>query len=188
MIGSREDLQEYLEADKRALGITKPFPFPFVDEVWKYEIALQKREFYHNVPGILHGLMHVYWRFRHHRLGVKLGLQVPVNTCGKGLRINHFGLLVINPHARIGEGFNVHQGVNIGSSIKPEDVPIIGDNVFVGPGAKLFGKITIADHVAVAAGAVVNKSFTTPNVTIGGVPAKIINSTRGNPYDLDCWN
>ena len=58
---------------------------------------------------------------------------------------------------------------------KEEEAPIIGDNCFIGPGAKLFGKIKIGDNVAIGANAVVNKSFG-DNVTIAGVPAKIVNN------------
>ena len=49
---------------------------------------------------------------------------------------------------------------------------MIGDNVYLGPGAKLFGKITIADGCAIGAGAVVTKSFITPNMAIAGNPAR----------------
>ena len=52
--------------------------------------------------------------------------------------------------------------------------PILGDNVYIGPGAKLFGKITIADNISIGANAVVTKSFEQENISIAGVPAKII--------------
>jgi serine O-acetyltransferase len=55
--------------------------------------------------------------------------------------------------------------------------PKIGDNVYIGPGAILFGDIIIADNVTIAANATVNANIETPNVTIGGTPAKII---KGN--------
>lgn len=54
------------------------------------------------------------------------------------------------------------------------EVPIIGDNCFIGPGAKVFGKIKIGNNVAIGANAVVNKDVPS-NVTVAGVPAKIIN-------------
>ena len=76
--------------------------------------------------------------------------------------------------------------MNIGQNISGDEVPTIGDNVFVGPGVKIYGNITIADNIAIAAGSVVTHSFTTPNVTIGGVPAKVINPDRGNPFVAHC--
>lgn len=109
-------------------------------------------------------------------------MQIPPNTCDSGLHINHHGLLIISNSAKIGKFFNVHQGVNIGENIEPGKAPVIGDNVFVGPGVKIYGDITIADNIAIAAGSVVTKSFLEPDVTIGGVPAKVINKDRGNPF------
>ena len=58
---------------------------------------------------------------------------------------------------------------------REEEAPEIGDNCFIGPGAKIFGKIKIGDNVAIGANAVVNKSFGN-NVTIAGVPAKVVNN------------
>lgn len=55
-------------------------------------------------------------------------------------------------------------------------VPVIGDNCYIGPGAKLFGDIRIGNNVAIGANSVVNKSFE-DNVTIAGVPAKIVNKS-----------
>ena len=57
--------------------------------------------------------------------------------------------------------------------------PTIGDNCFIGPGAKLFGDIKIGDNVAIGANAVVNKDFG-DNVTIAGVPAKVVSKKGTN--------
>ena len=51
----------------------------------------------------------------------------------------------------------------------------LGNNVYIGPGAKIFGDIKIADGIAIGANSVVNKSFTEPNIGIAGVPAQKIN-------------
>jgi serine O-acetyltransferase len=64
--------------------------------------------------------------------------------------------------------------VNIGASGGRSEAPQIGDNVYIAPGAKIYGDITIADGIAIGANAVVNDSFLEPNVTIAGVPAKKI--------------
>ena len=83
----------------------------------------------------------------------------------------HYGTLVVNKDARIGNNCRIHVGVNIGGF--NGGVPVIGDNVYIGPGAKIFGGITIGNNVSIGANAVVNKSFP-DNVVIAGVPAKII--------------
>ena len=111
-----------------------------------------------------------------------MGWDIPINTFGPGLRINHFGLIVVNGNARIGAFCDIHQGVNIGQhGTSPEDVPTIGDNVWIGPGAKIFGRITIADECAIGANAVVNKSFDESNIAIAGIPAKKV-ADMGNMY------
>lgn len=48
MIKSKEDLFYYLECDKKALQISHKRPRLFTDEIWRYEIALRKMEYYTN--------------------------------------------------------------------------------------------------------------------------------------------
>jgi len=55
---------------------------------------------------------------------------------------------------------------------------MIGDNVYIGPGAKIFGAITIGDGVAIGANAVVHHDVSS-GVTVGGVPARVI-SKKGS--------
>lgn len=107
-------------------------------------------------------------------------MQVPCNVFDYGLRINHFGLLVVNEKCKIGKFCDIHQGVNIGMSFDGQ-VPTIGDNCFIGPGAKIFGNIVIGNGVAIGAGSVVSKSFEEDNITIVGNPARKIKNT-GNIY------
>ncbi|GAA3319001.1 hypothetical protein GCM10020331_024100 [Ectobacillus funiculus] len=52
-------------------------------------------------------------------------------------------------------------------------VPKIGNNVYIGPGAKIFGGITIGNNVSIGANSVVTKDVP-DNVTVVGIPAKII--------------
>ena len=48
-------------------------------------------------------------------------------------------------------------------------VPVLGDFIFIGPGAKLFGDIKIGNGVRVGANAVVNKSVS-DRMTVFGCP------------------
>lgn len=50
----------------------------------------------------------------------------------------------------------------------------IGDNVFIGTGAKIIGDIHIADNVVIGAGAVVTRDILEPGITVAGVPARKI--------------
>ena len=69
-------------------------------------------------------------------------------------------------------------GKNIG---KDNTSPKIGNNVWIGPGARIYGNITLGDNVVVGVNSVVNKSFPS-NITIAGVPARIINNKGYNDY------
>ena len=82
----------------------------------------------------------------------------------------------MNPNAKIGKNCRIHVGVNIGSAADSDETPVIGDNVYIGPGAKIFGGIVIGNNTVIGANAVVNKSFPEGGVTIGGIPAKIISA------------
>ena len=106
-----------------------------------------------------------------------MGWDIPINVFGPGLKINHFGLIVINDNVRIGAFCDIHQGVNIGQHGNCST----GNNVWIGPGAKLFGKIVIADGCAIGANSVVNKSFEEKGISIAGIPAKKV-SNIGNKW------
>ena len=168
-------LYEFLEADKIALGREGRKP-KINDLIWKYEILLRKCEFYGNSKGFLKKIFGAYYRYKKFKLGLLCGFSIPPNTVGKGLCIAHVGPIIINSKAKIGEYCKIHVGVNIGADARRgEDVPVIGNHCYIAPGAKIFGKVVIGDYVAIGANAVVNKSFPMSNVTIAGVPAKIIN-------------
>ncbi len=111
-----------------------------------------------------------YWILKRN-LGLKMGFTIPKNCFGPGLCIAHYGLLVVNSKARIGANCRVHARVNIGE--KDGKAPIIGDNFYIGPGAKIFGAIKIGNNVSIGANAVVNMTFP-DNCLMTGIPAKII--------------
>lgn len=112
-------------------------------------------------------ILKVYFRF----LSIYLGFTIAPNTCGPGLNLYHWGTIVISPEAKIGARATINVCVNVGRH--GEYAPMIGDDVFIGPGAKLYGKIKIGNGVQIGANAVVNKDFP-DHVVIAGVPAKII--------------
>jgi serine O-acetyltransferase len=119
------------------------------------------------------------WWFRH--LSVRLGFSLGPNIFGPGVAIVHYGLLVIDPTTRIGKNCRIHMGTHIGGDgrfVPPEEAakysPRIGDNVYLGPGCKLYGPIRIGNNCVVGANAVVTHSFEGEGLILAGVPAKII--------------
>ncbi|MBZ0319440.1 MAG: serine acetyltransferase [Anaerolineae bacterium] len=98
----------------------------------------------------------------------------PLAEIGPGLYIGHFGEIIIGGQVRMGSNCNISQGVTIGGGGRSErHSPEIGNRVYIAPGAKVFGPITIGDDVAIGANAVVTESFPARSV-VGGVPAKLI--------------
>ena len=174
MILTKADLKEYLEQDKRQLGITRKHPRPFLDSIWKYEIELRKYEYWLNSKdSIVSKMMRIVYKLKHDRRGERLGIGIPPNVCGKGLSIAHYGCIQINNESKIGDNLRIHEGVTLGAS-GDRNAPIIGNNVFLGSGCKVIGKVKIPDNCAVGAGAVVVKDVREKGVTVGGVPAKVI--------------
>ena len=175
MITTKKELQYYLSQDAIALRCNKKHPHLFGDEVWKFQIVLRKAEYYTNLfrGSKKHLILHYIWyKYRLHNLSIKLGFSIPINVFGPGLSIAHPGTIVVNSKARVGKNCRIQEGVNIGATNGSQAAPQIGDNVFIGTGAKIIGDISIADDVAIGANAVVVKSITEKGVTYGGVPAK----------------
>ena len=118
------------------------------------------------------------------RYGYHLGFTIPLNVFGPGLCLCHVGSVIVNGSARVGSNARVHAGVNIGNSAPlgegwvGDNTPTIGDNVYIGPGAKLYGRISIGNDVAIGANSVVNKDVC-DHVTVAGVPARVI-SEKGS--------
>lgn len=180
MIRSEEDYKFYLCADKIALNATGKHPH-FYEEVWRFEILLRKIEFFMNCKkGYLNEAYLKYLRLRFHNLGIKTGFLIPPNVFGPGLSIAHYGSIVVDSGATVGENCRIHQCVTIGTKAGYERLaPSIGDNVFIGPGAVIVGPVKIANGIAIGANSYVDKSFEEPEITIGGVPAKIV-SRKGS--------
>jgi serine O-acetyltransferase len=74
----------------------------------------------------------------------------------------------------LGANIRINADVVIGENNGEDNVPMIGNSVVIEPGAKIFGKSTIADGSHIGANSVVNKSFNEPNVVIVGAPARVV--------------
>jgi serine O-acetyltransferase len=184
MINNKNDLKYYLEQDRIQLNKMRKKPRLVGDEVWRFQILLRKEEYYVNIGN---KLLALYYKVRRHKLGVSLGFTIPINVFGAGLSIAHYGTIIVNKSSKVGVNCRIHACVNIGTQAGVSNkAPTVGDNSYIGPGAKLFGNIILGDNLAIGANAVVNKSFPLGEVTIGGVPAKVIsNSSSKNLWLKD---
>ncbi len=141
---------------------------------WRFLILLRETEYCFNVPSFFNRILYIYKKFRFKKVSQLLGYTIPINTFGPGLSLPHNGTIIVNGAARIGAFCRLHCCTNIGASTGEKKAPHIGDNVYIGPGAILFGNITIANNITIGANATVNHSFLEENVAIGGTPAKVI--------------
>jgi serine O-acetyltransferase len=108
---------------------------------------------------------------------VVFGIEVsPQVRIGGGLFLPHTVGTVIGA-ASIGENCTILQGVTLGT-IQPDmdftlsKRPVIGDDVFIGAGAKVLGHLTVGDHAKIGANAVVLRDVPAYAVAVG-VPATI---------------
>lgn len=95
-------------------------------------------------------------------------------SIGRGTVLGYGGLgIVIHNRAVIGEGCHIDQNVTIGGTSKKFEVPIIGNHVYIGAGAKVLGPIKIGSNVVIGANAVVVKDVP-DGCLVAGVPARIL--------------
>lgn len=157
------------------------------DRRFKFYRSLRRTEYYTNCRSDFFGRMFgKLLRFRHDRLCDKYQWTVPINVFGPGLALVHIGTIVVSGDAKVGENCRIHACVNIGRAPSKEGAgaPTLGDNVYIGPGAKLYGKIVIGSNTAIGANAVVNSSFPEGNCSLGGIPAHVISNKGSAPYIL----
>ncbi|WP_205941096.1 serine O-acetyltransferase [Albibacterium indicum] len=138
-----------------------------------YVRTLRKEEYYtFHQPN---KLLKYFYQRRKNILGRKLGFFIASGNFDLGLKIYHYGSIIIHPDAKIGKNCTIHGNCCIGSKgTFPDEAPIIGDNVDIGQGAQVLGGITIANGVKIGAGAIVVKSVTELNVTVVGIPGRVI--------------
>jgi serine O-acetyltransferase len=97
----------------------------------------------------------------------------PELEVGQNVLFGYNGLgIVIHPNCRIGDDVIISQNVTIGGREGPE-VPIIGNNVMIGAGAKILGNVKIGNNAKIGANAVVLIDVP-ENATAVGVPAVIV--------------
>jgi serine O-acetyltransferase len=119
-----------------------------------------------------------------YRYSIRYGISIsPQTRVGSGLYIGHFGGIHVNHGAVIGKNCNLQQDVTLGKVNRGPraGTPVIGDNVFIGAGAKVIGRIHIGDGAAIGANAVVTKDVP-PGVAVGGIPARVISEKGSEGY------
>lgn len=168
-------MNEEIELHKKELEFYKPSLKSFITgyESWymgNYIRFLRLSEKYDKSKGFRKVIEFFAKRAMRH-YGRKTGFQIELHAIGPGLKIYHWGPIIVNGHAKIGSDFTIFPGCTVGR--KGEGYPKIGNNCVMGLGSIVYGNISIGNNVIIAPNSVVTKSFP-DNCIIGGIPARII--------------
>jgi serine O-acetyltransferase len=90
---------------------------------------------------------------------------------GPGFVILHSIGVVINSQVRGGRNVVIEHGVTIGA--EKGQAPVLGDDIFIGAGAKVIGPVRIGSRVKIGANAVVVKDVP-DGATVVGIPARVV--------------
>ncbi|MFT5701023.1 MAG: serine O-acetyltransferase [Desulforhopalus sp.] len=104
--------------------------------------------------------------------GIRMHREV---TVGKDFHLIHSGNIHIHPATIFGDRCGVMHEVTFGTNMRA-GAPIVGNDVFIGAGAKVLGKISIGNGATIAANSLVLIDVPA-NATAIGVPARIMKYT-----------
>ena len=187
MIKTNKDLYNFLNIEKKIykkIGYRNRFISLLnqseIGYIYKYIRLLRFDEYYSNSKqNIIKKIIKYFIRRKRNIIGLKLGINIPINVFDYGLTIYHANGIVINAKAKVGRNCILHGDNCIGNDGQSDDaVPILKDNVDIGVGAKIIGKVEIMDNTKIGANAVVLKGKYNENTVLVGIPAKVVNGGR----------
>ncbi len=131
---------------------------------WRYRVR----------PVVLRKAFSLLYKIAHKLVQIITGIDLPCEAeVGRNFVIDHFGGIIVSGYAKFGDNCRIRDGVSVGLKRVGEPcAPVIGNNVDIGSGAKLLGRITIGDNVLIGANAVVITDVPSNSIAIG-VPATI---------------
>jgi len=124
------------------------------------------------LPGQL--VFAVYWVIVARMIGVEIS---PSTQIGPGLRMPHPHGIVLNPAVRIGARCLLRQNVTIGNTTRRDGSEIgvasVGDDVELGAGCVVVGRLHVGDHARIAALSLVTRDVPAWAVMMGN-PAQLV--------------
>jgi serine O-acetyltransferase len=123
-------------------------------------------------PALLRKLCSFIYKVLYKAIQIITGIELPCEAIvGRNFIIDHFGGIIISGYARFGDNCRIRNGVVVGlRRVEEPFAPVIGNNVDIGAGAKILGRITIGDNSMIGANAVVLDDVPDNSIAIG-VPA-----------------
>lgn len=151
-----------------------PRPFLREQSIWAIWIYRRGRRLLQWPEGIRKRIaLKIYWLL-YRLIETAVGITLPISAdIGPGLRIWHFGGIIVHPDAVIGANCTLRQGITIGNRHNDGPVPKIGNNVEFGAYAQVLGGITIGDNSKIGALSLVLCDVP-DGATAVGIPAKVI--------------
>ena len=116
-----------------------------------------------------------YFGWKLEKLENKTGFSFEKNiNIGSGLIIGHWGKIVLNGQAKLGNNVFLTHGVTIGRDVrgKRKGVPVIGDRVCIRANSTVVGNVHIGNDVLIAPNTFVNFDVPDHSIVIGN-PASI---------------
>jgi len=115
------------------------------------------------------------YKFLYKVVQILTGIEFPCEVAvGKNFRIDHHSDIVVSGYATFGDNCVIRNGVTVGlRNVDDPVAPRIGNNVDIGAGAKIIGRITIGNNVNIGANAVVLTDVPDNSLAVG-VPAKML--------------
>ena len=111
-------------------------------DAWKYHVVLRRQELFLNCyKGIGRGVINSFYKYKKSYMSRRTGWYIPPNTFGPGLCIVHYGPVIVNPNCSFGANCRIQAMVNIGAGKDKYRAPRGGNNIYIGPGAKIYGYI-----------------------------------------------
>jgi serine O-acetyltransferase len=168
----REDIQTILRRDPAAHSVWEVLTYPGLHAIVSHRLC--HRLWTTRLPP------RGFWKFAARYISqisrLFTGIEIhPGAKLGRRLFIEHGMGNVIGETAEIGDDVLMYHQVTLGGTTlqKVKRHPTIGNNVLIGPGAKIVGAVVIGDNCKIGANAVVNKDIP-DNCTVVGVPGRIV--------------
>ena len=157
----KEDFKTY-QGDIGAQGFWVMLVYRFGR--WRYSVR----------PAIVRKIFSLMYKIFYKCIQIMTGIEFPCEVeIGQRFKIDHFGGIVVSGYAKFGDDCRIRNGVVVGlKNVEEPGAPIIGNNVDIGAGAKVLGKIKIGNKLRIVANDVLVSDVPDNSIAVG-VPAII---------------
>jgi serine O-acetyltransferase len=158
---------------RRLLGVLE------TQGIWALAMYRFGRWVYTGAPWLARLPLKVVYHLGQKTVEIATGIQLPASCdIGPGLLILHSGSIIIHTDVRMGRGCTIGHDTTLGTRGRGRPgAPVLGDDVYVGAGARILGPVHLGDGAAVGANAVV-LSDVPPGATVVGIPAHLTAGRR----------